>query len=214
MTSLSLPPAPPSKVNPPAGIKLQPDRLSVSVSLPPSVFTVIFPVIDATGILTVFGSTCVVPAPAFKVLFGSLTMMFGGLHEIVSVSFVVPPFASVIVRLPLATATSVSGGVMTVIEAAAVLPVPPLVEVTLLVRLFLTPAVAPVTVGVTTQVPLPAIVAAESEITFEAIARVPPQADVEESGTVNPGGSVSAYPTPVSAVDGLGFVTVIVKTDV
>ena len=110
MTSLSLPPTPPLKNRPPAGIKSQPARFSVSVSFPPSVLTVIEPVIVATGTLTVFGLTCVIPNPALIVLFGSVMRIFGPLHEIVSVSLDVPPFPSVIVRLPPETEVSVSGG--------------------------------------------------------------------------------------------------------
>src|SRR6266700_2434964 len=95
------------------------------------------------------------------------------------------------------------GGATTVMLAEAVLPVPPLVEVTFPVVLFFTPAVVPVTFAVSVQLLLTAMVPPVREMLPEpatAVA-VPPQVLVNPLGvaTTNPAGSVSVNATPVSA---------------
>jgi hypothetical protein len=106
------------------------------------------------------------------------------------------------------------GGATTVIEADAVVPVPPLAEVTLPVVLFLTPAVVPVTVTLKVQLLLAAIAPPVSDIMFGAVvvSIPPPQTADEPVGTVNPAGSVSVTATPVNAVVVFGFVIVNVRT--
>src|SRR5437899_10532779 len=91
------------------------------------------------------------------------------------------------------------GGVPTVRLAVAVLPVPPLVEVTLPVVLVYWPAAAPVTVTLNWHWPLAAIVAPVSEMPVGAVVvTVPPQIVAEALPTVRPVGSVSVKATPVS----------------
>src|SRR5881392_1548592 len=90
------------------------------------------------------------------------------------------------------------------------LPVPPLVDVTATVVLFLVPEVAPVTVTLNIQVPLAAI---ESPLSVMVLGVVivsdPPQVAVgPEVATVNPAGSVSVNPTPVNPTVEFGFVIV------
>ena len=68
------------------------------------------------------------------------------------------------------------GGATTVVEALAVLPVPPFVEVTLPVVLFFKPALLPVTVTLNVQFALAAIEPAVNEITpvVAVVVSVPP----------------------------------------
>lgn len=91
---------------------------------------------------------------------------------------------------------------MTVILAAAVLPVPPLTEETFPVVLFCTPSTAPVTVMLNWQLPPPAIVAPERAIVLVAAVTtrlfVPPQTLEVESETDKPIGKTSVTETPVS----------------
>src|SRR5882724_6008341 len=95
------------------------------------------------------------------------------------------------------------GGVATVMLADAVFPVPPLVEVTFPVVLFFTPEVVPVTLTVSVQLLLTAMVPPASETLPEPATAVaaPPQVLVKPLGvaTTNPAGSVSVNATPVSA---------------
>src|SRR5262245_13132467 len=93
----------------------------------------------------------------------------------------------------------IDGGLATVRFAVAVLPVPPLVEVTLPVVLVYWPAAAPVTVTENWHWPLAAIVAPVSEMPVGAVVvTVPPQIVAVASATVSPVGSVSVNATPVS----------------
>src|SRR5262249_8242016 len=106
----------------------------------------------------------------------------------------------------------IEGGPTTVMVADAELPVPPLLEVTLPLRLFLTPAEAPVTFTEMVQLPLAAMV---PPLKLRAVspafgANVPPQ-EVLAPGvlaTCNPEGSASVNPTPVSDTVELGLVMV------
>ena len=92
------------------------------------------------------------------------------------------------------------GGAATVRFAEAVLPVPPLVELTLPVVLVYWPAAAPVTVTLNWHWPLAAIVAPERAIPVGAVVvSVPPQTVALAFATVNPVGSVSLKATPVNA---------------
>ena len=105
---------------------------------------------------------------------------------------------------------TIEGGAITVVEALAVFPVPPLVEVTEPVMLFFVPALEAVTVTLKLHVPPPAIVAPLNEITPVAavVVKVPPHCVMEESAIVKPEGRVSEKATPVSAVVAFGFVIV------
>ncbi len=90
------------------------------------------------------------------------------------------------------------GGVATVRFAEAVLPVPPLVEVTLPVVLVYCPEAAPVTVTLNWHWLFTAIVALVNAIPVgEVVVSVPPQTVAEALATVSPVGSVSVKATPV-----------------
>jgi hypothetical protein len=91
------------------------------------------------------------------------------------------------------------GGEATVRFAEAVLPVPPLVDVTLPVVLVNWPEAAPVTVTLNWHWLFTAIVAPVSAIPVGAVVvSVPPQTVAEELATVRPVGSVSVNATPAS----------------
>jgi hypothetical protein len=136
----------------------------------------------------------------------------------------VPAFGFVIVKVsvltpPTATgfgenALAILGGESTVSVSAPVLPVPPLVEVTFPVVFALAPAVVGVTLTVTAQAPLEAMVPPEklSEVFPAAGTKVgEPQPVVEAFGvaaTCRPAGNMSVNATPVSAVPAFGFVIV------
>jgi hypothetical protein len=92
------------------------------------------------------------------------------------------------------------GGVATVRFALAVLPVPPLLEVTLPVVFVNWPEAAPVTVTLNWHWLLTAMVAPDRAIPVGAVVvTVPPQTVEEALATVRPVGSVSVKATPVSA---------------
>src|SRR5262249_47567774 len=91
-------------------------------------------------------------------------------------------------------------GDATVRFAVAVLPVPPLVELTFPVVLVYWPEAAPVTITVNPQLKFAAIVAPVKLMLVGAVlVRVPPQAEDVPLATVSPAGSVSVNATPVSA---------------
>jgi len=94
--------------------------------------------------------------------------------------------------------------------AVAVLPVPPLVELTLPVTLVNIPGCVPVTVTLNVHWPPTAMVAPESEIVLPpVVAKAPPHAVPVPLITVKPAGSVSVNATPVSAtVFAVGLVIV------
>src|ERR1041385_5774541 len=102
------------------------------------------------------------------------------------------------------------GGVATVKLAVAVLPVPPLVELTLPVVLVYCPEAAPVTVTLNWHWPFAAIVAPVKAIPVGAVVvSVPPQTVDVAFATVSPVGSVSVNATPVSETAlAAGFVMV------
>src|SRR5579859_5088589 len=102
------------------------------------------------------------------------------------------------------------GGVATAKLAEAVLPVPPLVELTLPVVLVNCPAAAPVTVTENWHWLFAAMVAPESEMPVGfVVVNVPPQTVEVELATVRPVGSVSENATHVRAtVLAAGFVMV------
>jgi len=105
---------------------------------------------------------------------------------------------------------AIEGGATTVVVSLAVLPVPPLVEVTAAVVLFFTPAVDTVTVTLNVQLPFAAMEPPLKEITPVAavVVNVPPHCAAEESATVKPAGNVSVKATPDSAVAVFGLVIV------
>ncbi len=104
----------------------------------------------------------------------------------------------------------IDGGVATVKFAVAVLPVPPLVEVTLPVVLVYCPEAAPVTVTLNWHWLFTAMVAPVSAMPVGAVVvSVPPQTVAEALATVRPVGNVSVKATPVSATMlAAGFVMV------
>jgi hypothetical protein len=134
----------------------------------------------------------------------SATLVFG--LVMVKVSDVVP--FSGMVAAP--NALAIDGGVTTVKLAEAVLPVPPLVEVTLPVVLVYCPEAAPVTVTLNWHWPFTAMVAPVKAIPVGAVVvSVPPQTVEVPFATVRPVGSVSVKATPVSgSTFAAGFVIV------
>ena len=130
----------------------------------------------------------------------SATVLAAGL-VIVKVSVVVP-FSGMLLGLK---TLAIDGGATTLMEAEAVPPVPPSVEVTLPVVLFCVPAAIPVTFTENVQELLAAIDAPVRLITLVAWVAVivpPPQEPVSPFGVeiTRPAGSVSLKPTPVSVV--------------
>jgi hypothetical protein len=113
-----------------------------------------------------------------------------------------------------ANALVMLGGEIAVKVAVPVLPVPPLVEVTLPVVFTFAPPLVEVTLTVTAQVPLAAIVPPEklTDVFPADGAKVgEPQPEVVTFGVVatcKPAGNESVKATPVSAVLGFGFVIV------
>lgn len=93
------------------------------------------------------------------------------------------------------------GGVATVSPAVAVLPVPPLVEVTLPVVLVYEPDAAPVTVTLNWHgVPAATLAPLNAIPVGAVVTKVPPHTADVELATVRPVGSVSANATPSSEV--------------
>lgn len=104
------------------------------------------------------------------------------------------------------------GGATTVSGALAVLPVPPLAEVTLPVVFVFAPAVVPVTVTLRVQVPAAAIDPPDRAIVSGAtVMSVPPHWLEVEEATVKPAGRVSMNATPFRAVPAFGLVMVKVR---
>src|ERR1051326_5495236 len=97
-------------------------------------------------------------------------------------------------------ALAMDGGEATVKLAVAVLPVPPLVELTAPVVFVYCPEAAPVTVTENWQVPFTATVApVRARPVGAVVVSVPPQTEEVALATVSPVGSVSVKATPVSA---------------
>ena len=169
---------------------------ATAVTVPPHVLASPF------GVATTrpAGSVSVKPTPVSAVpAFGLVS---------VNVSVVVP-FTGM---LSVPNALAIVGGATTVRLAEAVPPVPPSVEVTALVVLFLAPAVVPVTLTVSVHEPpagrpplaSPTLPAPATAVT------VPPHVLANPFGvaTTSPAGSVSVKPTPPSVIPGFGLVSV------
>jgi hypothetical protein len=138
----------------------------------------------------------------------SATVLAAGL-VMVKVSEVVA-FTAIVVGL---NALAIEGGATTLMEALAVPPVPPSVEVTLPVVLFCCPAAVPVTFTENVQEALAASVAPDRLMTFVPVVAVivpPPQVPVKPLGveTTSPAGKVSLKPTPVSEIVLFGLLMV------
>src|SRR5581483_3004834 len=96
-------------------------------------------------------------------------------------------------------------GSFTSTVAVEVLPVPPLVELTVTV-LVLRPVVVPVTVTLKEQLPPPLIEPPLSDmVDGEVVVNVPPHCEEDELAIVKPLGRVSVKLTPVSPVEVLGL---------
>lgn len=117
---------------------------------------------------------------------------------------------------PLVMPMARSTALVTVRPAEAVLPVPPLVDVTAPVTLVYTPADAPVTVTGKIHCAFAAMIAFASAIVTGAVAvKVPPHTGLVALTTVSPVGSVSVNPTPVKVTALVpGFVMVKVSVEV
>jgi len=105
---------------------------------------------------------------------------------------------------------AMTGGATTLMLAEAVPPVPPSLEVTAPVTLFLSPAVVPVTFTENVHELFAASVAPARLITLLPAAAVivpPPQLPLRPFGfdTTSPAGKLSVNPTPVNAVVVFGF---------
>lgn len=134
-----------------------------------------------------------------------------------------PGLVMVIVRTELvlvgtlvgAKALAMVGGATTTNVAEAVVPVPPLVELTVPVVLTLLPAVDGVTVAVTVQVPLPAMDAPLRTIDVVVEEATEPLVQVVATPVcVMPEGRPSVNATPVRVVEVLGLVRVMVRPEV
>jgi hypothetical protein len=161
---------------------------AVVVSVPPQT------VADALATVKPVGNVSVNATPVRATAFAAGFV-------IVNVSEVVA-FSAMLVGL---NTLAIEGGAITLTLAEAVPPVPPSVEVTLPVVLFLVPAVVPVTFTLNVQELLAAIVPPERLIVPEPATAVivpEPQVPVRPFGvaTTSPAGSVSLKPTPVRAV--------------
>src|SRR6478672_9869926 len=172
---------------------------AVVVSVPPQTVAVAFATVRPVGSVSVNAT----PVRA--------TVLAAGL-VIVNVSEVVA-FRAMLLGLK---TLAIDGGATTLIDAEAVPPVPPSVEVTLPVVLFCVPAAMPVTFTEKVQELLAAIVPPLRLITLvPAVAVIvpPPQEPVRPFGveTTRPAGRVSLKPTPVSDVLVLLFWMVKVK---
>jgi hypothetical protein len=157
------------------------------------------------------------------VLVGVLVAVFVGVSVdvvvgvLVRVSVEVGVFVGVLVGVLVAVLVGVSVGVFvgvlvgvrTLMDAVAVFPVPPLVDVTGLVMLFFIPAVVPVTVTLKEQL-APAANDAPLRATVSGVVTVsvPPHCVEDALVTVKPAGSVSVKATPFSPVPAFGFVIV------
>ena len=161
---------------------------AVVVSVPPQT------VADALATVKPVGSVSVNATPVKATAFAA------GL-VIVNVKLVVA-FRAMLVGLK---TLAIEGGATTLTLAEAVPPVPPSVEVTLPVVLFLVPAVGPVTFTLNVQELLAAIVPPERLIVPEPATAVIvplPQVPVRPFGveTTRPPGKVSLNATPVAPV--------------
>jgi hypothetical protein len=169
---------------------------AVVVSVPPQTVAVAFATVSPVGNVSVKATPV------------SATVFAAGL-VMVNVSEVVA-FRAMLLGL---NTLAIDGGATTLIEAEAVPPVPPSVEVTLPVVLFCVPAAIPVTFTEKVQEPLAAIVPPLRLITFvPAVAVIvpAPHVPVRPFGVeiTRPAGSVSLKATPVSATVVLGLVMV------
>ncbi len=186
--------APPATVAP---ARLTLDAPAVAVMVPPPQLPV-----SAFGVETTrpAGNVSVKATPVRPVdAFGFVT---------VKLRLVLPPTAMEAVPKVLV----ILGGPVTLTLAFDVLPVPPLVDVTV-TELFFTPAVVPVTFTENVQLAAPASAAA-ARLTLEApavaVMEPAPQVPVSAFGvaTTRPAGNVSVKAIPVRLVDAFGFVTV------
>jgi hypothetical protein len=172
---------------------------AVVVSVPPQT------VAEALATVRPVGSVSVKATPV------NATALAAGL-VMVKVSEVVA-FSAMLLGLK---TLAIEGGATTLIDAEAVPPVPPSVEVTFPVVLFCVPAAMPVTLTENVQLELAARVAPLRLIVFVfcvAVIVPPPQEPVRPFGVeiTRPAGSVSLKLTPVNAAVVLGFVTVKLK---
>ena len=184
-----------------------PDRLTepdpaTAVAVPPQ------ELLNAFGVATT--------SPDGRVSVNATPVKLGPLFGLVTmnVSEVVPPSG----MLDVPNDLLIVGGPATTNWATAALPVPPLVDVTLLVTLGRLPACVAVTLTVTVQV-LPRATVPPVKLAFPdpAVAvTLPPQVLIKPFGvdTTIPGGIESMNATPVSASPGLGLVIVIVSAEV
>ena len=158
-------------------------------------------VVSPLGVATTrpVGSVSVNATPVRAIAFNAVLLMVK-LNEVL-------PFSGIDVAPKLLL---MEGGAPTDRLAVAVLPVPPLVELTLPVVLVYWPDDAPVTFTENVQEPLAAMLAPERLITlvpWVAVIVPPPQLPLKPLGVEisSPAGSVSLKPTPFSAVAVLAF---------
>ena len=161
---------------------------AVVVRVPPQT------VAEAFATVSPVGSVSVNATPVSETALAAGFVMVN-VSEVVALSAMLPGLKTL----------AIDGGATTLMLAEAVPPVPPSVEVTLLVVLFCNPAAVPVTFTEKVQDELAAMVPPERLITFVfcvAVIVPLPQEPVRPFGVemTNPAGSVSLKATPLSAV--------------
>jgi hypothetical protein len=175
--------------------KLTEEEPAAAVAVPPQVLVRPFGVATTKPV----GRLSVKPIPVSEITFAAGLVILKVSEVVPSKGMLAAPNTLVMV-----------GGVATVRFAEAVLPVPPLVDVTLAVVLVNWPDAAPVTVTLNWHWLFTAIVAPVSEIVPGAVVvSVPPQTVAEAFATVRPVGNVSVNASPDSGSTlAAGFVMV------
>jgi len=197
---------PPAAMVPPLSVNEVLPTAGAGLSVPPHVLLTF----NGVAMLRPAGNGSVIPTPVSAVPAFGLVM--------VMVSVEVPPDA-----MPVGAKVLVTFGatvVLTLSVAVAVLPAPPLVEVTLPVVLTALPSVVLVTATVIVQVPFAATVPPLRLTAVPPAAsaglNVPPQVLVVVNGAamVRPAGKASLKVTPVSAAPVFGLVMVMASVEV
>ena len=188
----------PMAIEPP--LKVMDVALAVGANVPPQVL--VAPGVPATT--RPLGKLSTTPTPARAAVLAAGFVMLMVRTELVLTETLVGAKALVMV-----------GGATTTNVAAAVVPVPPLVELTVPVVLTLFPAVDGVTVAVTVQLPPPAMDAPLRTIEVEVEAETTPLVQLVATPVwVMPEGRLSVKATPVRVVEAFGLVRVMVSPEV
>ena len=176
------------------GAMLAPDMLIpvglVNVTVPPHTVALAFGTVRPTGRVSVKP----IPVSVSGLVAGLVMVKLRALVLFSAIGFGLKDVPSV-------------GGALTLRPADAMLPVPPLVDVTFPVVFVYELTAVPVTVTLKLQLLLAAMLAPENVMVDGAVSvTVPPQTPALAFGTVSPVGRISVKPTPVSATVLLGLV--------